>query len=349
MRKRNVFLGFFLVTVLIGACFTIAYILSDLIFKAITSVSPLIQYLLTSILGFFIFGLCVNLIRFITQKLNKNEHMGIHNELLKAMSKISQGDFNVFVKENVHDVHIDLAQGINEMAQKLGSLEKLRQDFISNVSHEIQSPLTSIGGFAALLNNDCLSLEKRKHYLNIIETESKRLSKLSDNLLKLSALENNSMPLTSQEFALDKQLESIILLLEPQWKEKNIKMDISLNKVSIIADQELLNQVWVNLFHNTIKFTPENGMIFVKLIKDSEEVSCIISDNGVGITKEDQLHIFERFFKADKSRNRSLGGNGLGLALVKKIVELHNGSIIVESKLGEGTQFTVKLPRLHSV
>lgn len=349
MRKRKVFLSIFFVTAVLGVCFTSAYLLADLIFKTINGLNPLIKYLLTSLMGFFIFGLFVNLIRFITQKFNMNEHDGVHNELLKAMSKISKGDFNVFVKEDEHDIHKDLAQGINEMAQKLGSMEELRQDFISNVSHEIQSPLTSISGFAALLKNDSLNLEKRKHYLNIIETESKRLSKLSDNLLKLSALENNSLPLTSQEFSLDKQLESVILMLEPQWKEKNIKMDISLDKLSITADQDLLSQVWVNLFHNAIKFTSENGRIGIKLMKDNEWISCRISDSGVGIAKEDQLHIFERFFKADKARDRSLGGNGLGLALVKKIVELHSGSITVESELGEGTEFIVKLPCLHSV
>jgi two-component system, OmpR family, phosphate regulon sensor histidine kinase PhoR len=349
MRKRKVFLGFFLITLSLGTCFTIAYILAGIIFNKIVQLNPLVQFLLTSLLGFFIFGTFVNLIQIITKKFNRNEHEGIHNELLKAMSKISQGDFNVFIKEDRHNVHKDLAQGINEMAQKLGSMEKLRQDFISNVSHEIQSPLTSISGFASLLKNDNLTLELHKHYVNIIETESKRLSKLSDNLLKLSTLENNSMPITIQEFELDKQLASIILLLEPQWKAKAMKMDITLNKLSVYADQDLLSQVWINLLHNAIKFTPENGMICVKLIKDNEWISCNISDNGVGISDEDQLHIFERFFKADKARDRSIGGNGLGLALVKKIVDLHNGSITVESKLGEGTQFTIKLPCLHSV
>jgi two-component system, OmpR family, phosphate regulon sensor histidine kinase PhoR len=349
MRKFKVFLGFFLVIVSLGTCFTTAYILAGIIFNKIIGLKPLAQFLLTSLLGFFMFGIFVNFISFIIKKLNRNEHEGIHSELLQAMSKISQGDFNVFIKEDVHDVHIDLAQGINEMAQKLGSIEKLRQDFISNVSHEIQSPLTSISGFATLLKNDNLSLDKHKHYLNIIETESKRLSKLSDNLLKLSSLENNSMPMTMQEFALDKQLASIILLLEPQWKEKNMKVDIILNKLSVIADQDLLSQVWVNLLHNAIKFTPEKGTICIKLIKDNECAKCIISDNGIGISEEDQLHIFERFFKADKARNRSLGGNGLGLALVKKIVEMHNGSITVESRLGGGTQFIVKLPCLHTV
>jgi two-component system phosphate regulon sensor histidine kinase PhoR len=349
MKKKKVILSIILVIASLGICFTSAFMLTGFIFKIIVGLNSLVQFLLTSLFGFLIFGLCINLLNFITKKLNRNEHGGIHNELLKAMTSISQGDFNVIIKENDNDIHKDLAQGINEMAQKLGSMEKLRQDFISNVSHEMQSPLTSIGGFAALLKNDSLNLEKRKYYLNIIETESKRLSKLSDNLLKLSTLENNGMPLSSDEFALDKQLENIILLLEPQWAHKNINMNISIEKLSIKADQDLLNQAWVNLIHNAIKFTPEYGCVGINLTKENEWICCIISDNGIGISREDQLHIFERFYKADKARDRSLGGSGLGLALVKKIIELHYGNITVESNLGDGTKFTVKLPCLHSV
>jgi signal transduction histidine kinase len=126
-------------------------------------------------------------------------------------------------------------------------------------------------------------------------------------------------------------------------------MNISIEKLSIKADQDLLNQAWVNLIHNAIKFTPEYGCVGINLTKENEWICCIISDNGIGISREDQLHIFERFYKADKARDRSLGGSGLGLALVKKIIELHYGNITVESNLGDGTKFTVKLPCLHSV
>ena len=142
---------------------------------------------------------------------------------------------------------------------------KLRQDFISNVSHEIQSPLTSIRGFAALLKNDTLTAEQKNHYLNIIEAESKRLSSLSDNLLKLSALETGSEPLSIKEYRLDKQLEKVALMLEPQWSAKNIAMEADLEKLTIQGDEDLLSQVWVNLLHNAIKFTPEGGTIRIIL------------------------------------------------------------------------------------
>jgi signal transduction histidine kinase len=349
MKKWRFFLNIFMVTAVLGVCFTASYLLSGFIFQFIPSINPFAKYLLTSLIGFFIFGLSVNLIRIISTKLSRNGWNRHNDELLEAISKISQGDFNVFIKENEHGINSDLVQGINEMAQKLGSMEKLRQDFISNVSHEIQSPLTSIGGFAALLKNESLDIKERRHYLDIIETECRRLSKLSDNLLKLSSLENNATPLTRQEYRLDKQLQSIILMLEPQWSEKNIKMDISLHKLSIEGDKDLLSQVWINLFHNAIKFTPKDGTISVELNIDDDIVSCTIADSGIGIAGEDQPHIFERFYKADKARDRSLGGNGLGLALVKKIVELHDGTVTVESVLNKGAKFTVKLPGLHSV
>jgi signal transduction histidine kinase len=211
------------------------------------------------------------------------------------------------------------------------------------VSHEIQSPLTSIGGFAALLKNADLPDDERRRYLAIIEAESKRLSSLSDNLLKLSALDNESIAMT--EFRLDRQLSNIILTLEPQWSGKNLTVDAALPKCVASGDENLLSQVWMNLLVNAIKFTPENGVISVSL----NENAVKISDTGVGIAKDELPHIFERFYKVDKARDRALGGNGLGLSLVKKITELHGGKISVESETGKGTTFEIFLPGLPSV
>ena len=259
-----------------------------------------------------------------------------HNEILDAMAKIAQGDFSVFVQTD-NFVHAELAGAINTMAKNLGNLETMRQDFISNVSHEIQSPLTSIGGFAALLKKEGLPDAERQRYADIIEAESKRLSSLSDNLLKLSTLDNQ--PLATTEYRLDKQLSNIVLTLEPQWSAKSLTVEADLQKLTIFGDEDLLSQVWVNLLHNAIKFTPEGGTITVLLSGSTVK----IADSGAGIAQEDLPHIFERFYKADKSRDRSLGGNGLGLSLVKKIVELHGGSILVESNLGKGTTFNITL------
>ena len=170
------------------------------------------------------------------------------------------------------------------------------------------------------------------------------MSKLSDNLLKLSALESENVPLQLCDFRLDKQIENAILMLEPQWIKKNIDIDSEFEKISIHADEDLLGQVWINLIHNAVKFTSESGLIKIKLYHNDSQIVFHIIDNGVGISKEDQIHIFERFFKVDKSRDRSLGGNGLGLSLCKKIIELHRGQITLESELGKGTKFIISLP-----
>ena len=261
------------------------------------------------------------------------------------MSKIASGDFNVFVKTDEHDPFNEVADNINRMAKELGSLEKMRQDFVSDVSHEIQSPLTSISGFAALLKKENLSESQITHYASIIEAESKRLSKLSGSLLRLSNLESEDCSLNVKPFQIDKQIESVLLMLEPQWSAKHITLDVFLPKIMICGDEDLLNEVLINLIHNAIKFTPENGYIGIHLSGNENEIEIKISDTGIGIAQQDQLRIFERFYKADKSRDRSLGGNGLGLSIVKKIIDMHGGKIKVESEIGRGTEFTVSLPK----
>jgi signal transduction histidine kinase len=260
------------------------------------------------------------------------------------MNRISRGDFNILIPVEEQDPFSEVAESVNKMARELSAMETLRQDFISNVSHEIQSPLTSISGFAALLKNGSLPEEQRLHYLDIIEAESKRLSGLSANLLKLSALESDVTPLAPHEYRLDKQIESAVLMLEPQWSAKNLSPNLALPKTLISGDEELLGQVWINLLHNAIKFTPDGGEFGVSVVLDDDKIYCAVSDDGIGIASVDQIHIFERFYKADKSRDRSLGGNGLGLSLVKKIVELHGGSIELQSQPGKGSAFKIILP-----
>lgn len=272
-------------------------------------------------------------------------HFPILSGAIDAMNKISSGDFNVLVKTNELDPFNEVADNVNRMVKELGYLEKLRQDFISDVSHEIQSPLTSISGFATLLKKGNLSENQISHYANIIETESKRLSKLSENLLRLSNLENDDKNLNLKKYKMNKQIESILLMLEPQWSSKNITLDVSLEETIICGDEDLLSQVFINLFNNAIKFTPENGNIDVNLCSNENGIECKISDTGIGISPQDQPRIFERFYKADKSRDRSLGGNGLGLSIVKKIIDLHGGKISLISEIGKGTEFTVLLPK----
>ncbi len=170
------------------------------------------------------------------------------------------------------------------------------------------------------------------------------MSRLSENLLKLAALEADSVKFEPKPYRLDKQLRALILSCEPQWSEKKIKLDAFLDSVTVTADEDMMSQVWVNLIHNSIKFTPEGGGIQVDLHRNGNTVECKISDTGIGIDKDAQKHIFERFYKADKSRERAKKGSGLGLAIVKKIVETHGGKITVQSEPGAGTVFTVALP-----
>lgn len=272
------------------------------------------------------------------------QHQYLMN-MIYAMRRIAKGDFTVEINaEKRYLGHFGvLIDGLKDMAQELNVQEQMRQEFISNVSHEIQTPLTSISGFARALRNDQLSHEDRLRYLSIIETESSRLSKISDNLMKLTSLETKQHPFEPRTYRLDHQLRSLILACEPQWQEKSLDMEASLDPVTIRADEDLLSQVWLNLLGNSIKFTPTGGSIVVELREREQEVWVQIRDTGIGMSEEERERVFERFYKADKSRNREKGGSGLGLSIVKKIVEMHGGSISVESRSGEGSLFIVKL------
>lgn len=339
---RSIFTVLFVILVL-GLCWTAAYSITAYVYGRIGAQPvELVRQLVNSALGFFIFGCIMATVSFLTLP----RRMAMFNSIIDAMRRLSRGDFTVSLslKTGADNQFAQLVRSFNEMAEQLGAMEKMRQEFISNVSHEIQSPLTSISGFARALREPRLSEEERAHYLDIIETESVRLSKLSDNLLKLTSLESEHHPFERKRYRLDKQLRAVVLACEPQWLDKAIDMDVSLQEVEIFADPDLMNQVWGNLIHNSIKFTPRGGTVGVRLQLTAGEAEVRISDTGIGIGEEDLPRIFERFYKADKSRNRTGGGSGLGLAIVKKIVDLHQGSIDVESKPGEGTVFTVRLP-----
>jgi signal transduction histidine kinase len=270
----------------------------------------------------------------------------LFDSIIQAMEQIARGDFDAKVNESFRDDEPfgNVAKSVNKMALELSQMERMRQEFIANVSHEIQSPLTSIRGFAQALRNDRLNAEERAHYLSIIETESRRLSKVSDNLLKLASLEAQNMKFEPRLYRLDKQIRSLILASEPQWLDKQLDLRVELDELDITGDEDLLSQVWTNLIHNAIKFTPAGGMVRLDLHRQDGRIEVKISDSGIGIAEEDQGHIFERFYKADPSRERSRGGSGLGLSISQKIVELHQGTIAVQSRPGAGATFTVSLP-----
>jgi two-component system, OmpR family, phosphate regulon sensor histidine kinase PhoR len=274
----------------------------------------------------------------------------IFRALSDAMRRIAQGDFDVAVaidKNQKNNPVGTIASSLNQMAESLKKVEAMRQEFVSNVSHEIQSPLTSISGFARALRDDDLPREQRHHYLGIIEAESARLSRLSDSLLKLSALDARTRSLEPKAYRLDAQLRSVVLACEPQWKGKGLQVSAELDALTVTADQEMLGQVWANLVHNAIKFTPAGGRIRLVLQACEGDAVIRISDSGIGIGPDDLPRVFERFFKADKARSAGDGtaGSGLGLSIAQKIVALHGGTLEAESAgAGQGATFSVRLP-----
>lgn len=267
--------------------------------------------------------------------------------ILESLREIGRGNFGARAMLEVRGGFPDhpmnqLVLRVREMAEGLERIEQMRQEFVANVSHEMQTPLTSIVGFVKALKAEGLTEEERRHYLDIIEAESERLSRLADNLLKLTSLESGHHPVTVTRFRLDRQLREVAIASEPLWAEKGLTLDMQVEPAEVEGDEDLLGQVWMNLLSNAIKFTEPGGRIVVRLEKDEACVRVSVSDTGVGIRPEDLDRVFTRFFKADPSRGKP--GNGLGLAIAKRIVEMHRGSISVESTPGMGSTFTVSIP-----
>ncbi|OME82880.1 two-component sensor histidine kinase [Paenibacillus sp. FSL A5-0031] len=294
--------------------------------------------LLILFLGLFIGSLCILIAaRYLVKPIQA---------MTQATKRLAKGDFDVEIKLKSADEIGVLSHSFNEMASELKQLEQMRQDFVSNVSHEIQTPLTSISGFAmAMKNNSLVAENNRNYYLDIIIMESGRLSRLSDNLLRLASLDSDQHPFEPMTYNLDEQIRQIVVTCEPQWSAKDIRIELEwANTIKITADPDQLNQVWMNLLGNSIKFTPEGGFIEISITQSGTEVIFTITDSGIGIAADKLEHVFERFYKSDQSRNRNISGNGLGLAIAKKIVTLHHGTIEMKSRLGEGTTVMVCLP-----
>lgn len=291
-----------------------------------------------------IFYLCLNsvLVGLILFFIVNHQLLKPIDALTKATKEISKGNFDVTVEKFRDDEIADFTDSFNKMVKELASLDYLKKDFISNVSHEFKTPLSIIDGYIDLLEDENITPEERKEYLNTIREETERLTNLSTNALRLSKLENQEEPKNRQEFSLDEQIRKCILLLENSWNKKKIKMNVKLANVSIYNEPELLEQVWINLLNNSIKFSNENGTISVNLLTKNKMATVIIEDKGIGIEKEKIERIFEKFYQTDKSHSKE--GNGLGLAIVQRIIRLCDGTINVESEIGKGTKFTIELP-----
>lgn len=266
--------------------------------------------------------------------------------LTAATQKMAKGDYNIVLQTKSKDELGILSEQFQQMAHEIGQVERMRQEFVSNVSHEIQTPLASISGFVSILQTEGLDEAEQLRCLNIIRQESMRLSRLSENMLRLATIDSNHYPFHPSLVRLDRQLRRIVVSAEPQWAAKRLNIHLELPKTAIHADEDLLSQVWLNIFSNSLKFTPEGGDISIELQSGTGEIIVIFRDTGIGIAEEDRKRIFERFYMADKSHNREAGGSGLGLAIVKRVVELHDGRVEIDSAVGKGTAVIVFLPAM---
>ncbi|MBQ3235499.1 MAG: HAMP domain-containing histidine kinase [Clostridia bacterium] len=266
----------------------------------------------------------------------------IVNEINVNINKIAEGDFTVRMSPITKNPHINSAvTNFNEMVEKLNSVALLKNDFVSNFTHEFKTPLSSIKGYAELLEaGDNLTKEQRE-YLRIIIEESKSLSTLSETSMKLARLDNQTETGEFETFSLDGQIEDCILLLDGNLKEKNIDLDLKLKPIKLKSSPTLLKEVWLNLLSNAIKFSKKNGKIVVKTYRERDKVVVSIRDYGIGMSDESQKNIYEKFYQVDKFQGGK--GLGLGLSIVKRILELLGGQIECISELDVGTEFKVYL------
>ena len=267
-------------------------------------------------------------------------------EITEAAEKMIHGDFSVRISRpsrfGEDDGFSDIIDCINKMATELSGVETIRSDFIANVSHEMKTPLSVIQNYAALLRAEGISDEKRGEYLDAIFSATRRLSDMVTNILKLNRLENQTIYPNTARYELGEQLAECLLEYESTWERKNIEIETDIEDgVFILADRELLSLVWSNLFSNAFKFTDCGGRVSVSLARDGGLAVVRVSDTGVGMPAEVGARIFEKFYQADSSHKTE--GNGLGLALVRRVADIAHADITVESELGKGTTFTVKI------
>ena len=266
-------------------------------------------------------------------------------QAIEAINRLAAGDFNTRLQFGkwlrYHPAIKELIRSFNKMAEELENTEMLRSDFINAFSHEFKTPIVSIAGFAALLKRGNLTSAQQQEYMEAIEEESLRLSAMATNVLNLSKVENQAILRDITTFNLSEQIRSCVLLLENRWSKKHIELHLEFDEHTITANEELLKQVWINLIDNAVKFTPAYGMVKIAMEPNEQQLSVSVTNTGSTIPPESMERIFQKFYQADVSR--ATAGNGVGLAIVKKVVELHKGTVRVTSRQ-DITTFTVTLP-----
>lgn len=264
------------------------------------------------------------------------------SRLNRAMNRIMAGDFEtrLEINSNVQEIR-DIYNNFNLMARGLGTMEMLQNDFVSNVSHEFKTPLNAIEGYVTLLEDRTLTYEEQEEYVDKILLNTHRLSELVGNILLLSKVENQAIQEKRNQYRLDEQIRQAILSLETKWTEREIEFDVEMDEVNYCGNESMMMHVWTNLIGNAVKFSPCGGCVTIRLGQFGEEIQFSVTDYGVGMTPEQQKHIFDKFYQADTSHKSE--GNGLGLALVMRILKVCGGRISVQSELGRGSRFSVFL------
>ena len=322
----------FMVSAEIIVCIMLAYTLSSVINNMIHVKIPV---LLEIIVPSLIIGLLV------TGFMSKWFFDPV-KKLLSAMEKVADGDFSTRLetKSSLKEIR-EIYSGFNLMASELGAIEILQTDFVSNVSHEFKTPINAIEGYSTLLQGDENLSDEQKQYVDKIMFNTKRLSDLVGSILLLSKIENQPIPSNQTTFRLDEQVRQSIVALEPAWSKKDIEFDVEMDSIEYKGNESMMHHIWDNLIGNAIKFNPECGLICIRLARQNNDVVFTIEDSGPGISDEAKKHIFDKFYQGDSPHKDE--GNGLGLALVKKILSVSNGEISVENIDGGGCRFTVVL------
>ena len=264
-------------------------------------------------------------------------------KISEGVKKVAQGDFSMEIMHKNQDEIGGLVVNFNKMVRELQGMDYMRKNFISNVSHEVKTPIAAITGFTEMLIDGGLTKEEKNDYLLYIYNESIRLSRLCDNMMKMSQLDHQAILLDRRVFDVDEQIRKCIILLDEKWNEKNIDYELDLQKCKVTSDYDLLYQLWVNLIDNAIKFSEPGSKIFISAINDfnNNKIIVKIKDVGIGITEEKLHKIFEKFYQCEESHKKQ--GAGLGLSIVKRIVELVGGEILCNSKENEGCEFIISI------
>jgi len=321
-----------LVTLEMLACVLVAYGLDQLFNEVLPWTVPLELELV---------GTCLLVGILVTSQLSKYFFNPI-KKLRGAMDKVAEGDFSVRLEEKSSSKEImEIYTGFNLMANELSSTEILQTDFVSNVSHEFKTPINAIEGYSTLLQDADNLDQTQREYIDKILFNTQRLSSLVGSILLLSKLENQQIPTNQTEYRLDEQIRQSVVALETAWVQKDIELDVELDRVAYLGNEQMMHHVWDNLISNAVKFSPQGGVVKLRLTKNARKLIFTIEDQGPGLLENAQKHIFDKFYQEDSSHKQE--GSGLGLALAKRILTIEKGQITAENIHEGGCRFTVTL------